>query len=47
MELIDVLVGRSFVLERLGSGSSFPWFDNQRIIDVPRSLQEGQVVRLQ
>ncbi|MGI6487688.1 MAG: anaerobic ribonucleoside-triphosphate reductase activating protein [Syntrophomonadaceae bacterium] len=47
MELIDVLVDGPFVLERLDLALPFRGSDNQRIIDVPRSLQEGQVVRLQ
>ena len=44
LEYLDVLVDGPFVESRRNLSLRFRGSDNQRIIDVPRSLAEGQVI---
>ncbi len=40
----DILIDGPFILERLNYELKFRGSDNQRVIDVPRSLSEGTIV---
>ena len=40
----DILIDGPFVLEQLNYELKFRGSDNQRVIDVPRSLSEGKIV---
>ncbi|MBR0469582.1 MAG: radical SAM protein, partial [Clostridia bacterium] len=44
LKLIDVLVDGRFVEEKKNLRLKFRGSENQRLIDVPRSLEEGEVV---
>ena len=46
LSMIDVLVDGPFVLEKKNISLRFRGSENQRVIDVPRSLREGQIIQL-
>ena len=46
LSLLDVLVDGEFVLEKKDISLQFRGSSNQRIIDVPKTLQEGKIIVL-
>lgn len=46
IRLIDVLVDGPFVLQQRNLSLAFRGSSNQRIIDVPLSLQQGRVIEI-
>jgi len=46
LSLLDVLVDGEFVLEKKDISLRFRGSSNQRIIDVPKTLKEGEITVL-